>query len=287
TVHVKSTTIANLVAPAATTIKLFEQAVSINVSNSFPSLQTLTIVGKDVGDAQGQENLAPAITITNNASLTSLIVEGEADSLTVTGSNASLASIETSGQITDLDIYNADALTTLTLGHDYIPYDTAITVEIHENAKLTSVDMSNLTKVKTIALTNNASLSAVVGPSATVLAEPGAAISVVMAGNDFAGTYSAGATGTAATETEPSIDPVEPVIVQASIDSIIAWFDIAAANADAGVATSTAIDISSLTSGTTVFTSVGAAYAADAYATAKSYAGSLTTTAERAHVVSE
>ena len=80
-------------------------------------------------------------------------------------------------------------MTTIDFGHTFISGDTAATVTVSGVDELASLDMSSLTKVKTVNVVNNAKLASIVAPSSTVLAEPIAAISVTLAGNKLTGEY--------------------------------------------------------------------------------------------------
>ena len=162
--------------------------------------------------------------------------------------------------------------------------DVAVSLTVSGTA-VSSLDMSAVEKVKAIEIIGNGSLVSVVGPSAATLPEPGASITVTMSTNSLTAAYTDGATQTAATETTPLIPAVEPVITSASVASILTWFNAAAANSTA--ATSTSIDIENVEFDSTSAGpdgDIGAAWAADTYAAAKGYTGTIDTTAERSQV---
>lgn len=274
---------ADLSADKAATISLTEQAVDFTVAaaTDFPALTTLNVTGKDV---TGVTTVALAVTAATT--LTTVNAGGELSSLTVAG--AGPETVVTSGNITDLTL-SGTSIDALTLGHTFISGDTAVTIDI-QNTSLASIDMSNVTKVKTITVTGNSDLTSVVGPSASTLPEAGAAISVTMGTNSITASYTDGADGVAATETTPAVAAVEPIITSASVNSILTWWNAAAANADAGVATSTNIDLANISydnAGTAAFGTLTQAYAADTYASGTAsltYVGAITTNAERAIV---
>ena len=80
-------------------------------------------------------------------------------------------------------------MTTIDFGHTFISGDTAATVTVSGVTALTALDMSSLTKVKTVNVVNNTKLASIVAPSSTVLAEPIAAISITLNGNALTGEY--------------------------------------------------------------------------------------------------
>ena len=268
----------DLSAPAATSLTLSAQEdnFTIAAATDFPSLATLNVTGKDVTGVTGFE-----LSVTAATTLTTINAGGEIGTLTVAG--AGPETIVTSGNITDLEL-TGTSIDDVTLGHTFISGDTAVTVTV-DGTDLVSLNMSNLTKVKSIELTNNASLTTVTAPSSTVLPEAGASITVTMTGNDLSATYTDGEAATAATETTPAIPAVEPIIASASVNSILTWWSAAAANSTA--ATSTSIDIENVefdSASAGPDGDISAAWAADAYATAEGYTGVISTADERAQV---
>ena len=61
-----------------------------------------------------------------------------------------LATLATAGEITDFVVANSATMTTIDFGHTFISGDTAATVTVSNVTKLTALDMSSLTKVKTV-----------------------------------------------------------------------------------------------------------------------------------------
>jgi hypothetical protein len=153
--------------------------------------------------------------------------------------------------------------------------------------------MSQVTKVKTVTVTGNAKLATIVGPSATVLPEAGAAISVTTGTNSLTGTYTNGTNPVAATETTPAVVRIDPIIASDSVNSLLTWWNAAAANADAGVVTSTSIDIENISydnAGTAAKGSLTVAIAANETASAGSAgaaAAPIADAATRAMVAAE
>ena len=90
-------------------------------------------------------------------------------------------------------------MTTINFGHTFISGDTAATVTVSGVTNLTSLDMSSLTKVKTVEVVNNDKLATIIAPSSTVLAEPIAAIAVTVTGNALTGNFDYAQRGTETT----------------------------------------------------------------------------------------
>ncbi|MGB1448854.1 MAG: beta strand repeat-containing protein [Flavobacteriaceae bacterium] len=279
-VSLKSIGHANLSADSATEITLTEQDedFTIAAATDFPALITLNVTGKDVTGVTTTD-----LAVTAATTLTTINAGGELSSLTVAG--AGPETVVTSGNITDLTL-TGSSIDALTLGHTFISGDTAVTIEI-TGTSLASIDMSNVSKVKRITVTGNGDLTSLVGPNASTLPESGATISATLSTNSLTAAYTAGTSPTAATETTPAIAAVEPVITSASVASILAWWNAAAANAAAGVATAVSIDIENVEFDATsdgVDGDINAAWAADDYANDTGYTGVINTAAERSQV---
>lgn len=271
---------ADLSADSATELTLTAQSVTFTVtaSTDFPALATLNVTGKDVSGVT-----TTGVAVTAATTLTTINAGGELSSLTVAG--AGPETVVTSGNITDLTL-TGSSIDALTLGHTFISGDTAVTLEIR-GTSLSSIDMSNVTKVKRITITGNSDLTSVVGPSATTLPEAGATISATLSTNSLTAVYTAGTSPTAATETTPAEAATEPIITSASVASILAWWNAAAANAASTVATAVSIDVENVefdSASDGVDGDINDAWAADGYATAQGHAGVIDTAAERSQV---
>ena len=90
--------------------------------------------------------------------LASLSVDGVVNTLSVAGA-PKLTSLTTVGQITDFTVMNTATITTINFGHTFISGDTAATVTVSNVTNLTSLDMSSLTKVKTVDVYFNTKLA--------------------------------------------------------------------------------------------------------------------------------
>ena len=245
-----SAAVADLSLPSATTLTLTSQAEDFVTTDAtriaqIPAVTSLDITGKAISDGTAAGVTGTDIDITSSASITTISVAGDIHSLSVDGGD--VTSITTAGNISDLLIENAGELTSLTLGHTFITGDTAVTISVQNSDKLAALDMSNVSKVKSIDIQGNAVLASIVAPSATVLPEAGAAISATTGTNSLTGAYTFGVDETAATETTALIPAIAPIIASNSLNSILTWWNAAAANADAGVATSTSLEVENLT----------------------------------------
>ena len=266
-------------APAAAELTLSgqEDDFTVAAATDYPSLVTLNVTGKDVTLTDFDLTVSAATT------LTTVNAGGEISSLVIDG--AGVETVVTTGKITTLDITGA-GVDSLTLGSSFISGDEAVSITVSGTA-ITSLDMSQVQKVKSIELVNNGSLATLVGPSATVLPEAGASITVTMSTNSLTAAYTDGVSPTAATETTSAVAATAPVITSASVASILAWFNAAAANSTA--ATSTSIDIENVefdSSSAGPDGDINDAWAQDDYASEKSPAstGTIDANDERAQV---
>ena len=157
---------------------------------AMPALKSASITGA----GKATTNIEISVSATNTA-LASLSVDGVINTLDIAAA-PKLTSLTTAGKITDFSVTDTTTMTTINFGHTFISGDTAATVTVSNVSKITSLDMSSLTKVKQITLTGNAKLATIVAPSSTVLAEPTAAVTVTINGNALTGNYDKAAAGT-------------------------------------------------------------------------------------------
>ena len=280
TVSVESIAANDLDADSMTSLTTTAQAEDLTIANAtYPALTTIAVDGADVSGVTDLE-----ISITSNATVTSVTIGGEVSALTIAGTGHD--TLVTSGNITTLTV-TANDLETATLGHSFIEGDDAVTIDVRDTS-LTALDLSDISKVKAINITGNSALKSVVAPSASTLPEAGASITVTMSTNSITAAYTDGTDGVAATETTPAEAAEEPIITSASVASILTWWNAAAAASTA--ATSTSINLSYVSydaAGTATFGILTDAYAADAYASgaaSATYTGVIDTNAERAIV---
>jgi len=204
TVALKSLAAANDLVDAATITELTlgEQATTVDLA-TLVEMTDLHYTGAHPssitpGSHVGSNNL----TITSaNASLTTLVIgAGGMGTLTVT--NSTLESLSTAGHIINTVVHNNTKLAEFEFGHSHADGDDATTIDIVGNtdSELTEIDLSSLAKVKHVNITGNTSLTTIVAPSASTLAEPLATVTVTISRNDTSGTYTS---ADAATETTP------------------------------------------------------------------------------------
>ena len=196
TVHLKNieTTAALADFASLAALKVVEQDNSLNLSSA-AALVSLDYTGKQTSGSQDNQ-----LEISGNASLTTVVVGGGLGTLTVSGT--SVASVETSGVIIDTQINDNHSLTSLTVGHSHNNGDNATQIRITDNSAIQSVNMSSLTKVKVVEVTGNSSLTMIVAPDASSLAEPSVSVSITVTDNNTEGTYTA---ATAPIQTTPYV----------------------------------------------------------------------------------
>ena len=206
--HVLSGTINGLTVAAQTTSLSLED---------FPALKVADVTGASTATG----TLAVTVNATSTA-LTTLEVDGLINTLSVTAA-PKLATLTTAGNITDFIVADTTTMTTINFGHSFISGDDAATVTVSGVTALTSLDMSSLTKVKTINVVNNGKLATVVAPSSTVLAEPIATISVSLTGNALTGNFDQAVAGTETTSyTMASIESNDLTTLKAFIGAYAA-----------------------------------------------------------------
>ena len=184
------------------TISEYATIANLTLAGQLGTLDVLPLVAMVTlgytGDAGAGVYANDLAITTANASLTTVVLgsTNELESLTVTGT--ALTSLSTAGVILDLDVTNNAALETLSFGHTHLDGQDATTVNIVGNTDpaFVAVDMSTLSKAKTVVITGNTSLTAITPPSAAVLAEPTAAIALTVSNNLLQGTYTAAVVGT-------------------------------------------------------------------------------------------
>ncbi len=186
-----------------TTIKDYATIANLTLAGQLGTLDVLPLTKmvtlNYTGVAVATGDYANDLAITSaNASLTTVVLGSTNELESFTASATALTSLSTNGVILDLIVTRNIALETLSFGHTHLNGQEATTVKIDGNTDplFVAVDMSSLAKVKTVVITGNTSLTAITPPSATVLAEPTATISLTVTGNLLQGTYKAAVPGT-------------------------------------------------------------------------------------------
>ena len=212
-----------LAGAATTQITILDLSGPVAFPAAMQELHTVNITGKAASSGAAQDN---TVTVSAAASMTTVTLGGTINGLTSLN-NLKLKTITTSGNLTDLDVQGASALTAVNAGHSHISGDTAVTFIITGATALTSLDMSAVDKVKTITLTGNTKLTSVTAPSTTTLCEAGAAVAVdISDGASFTGVYTNYTPEIPATETTPVIPAVPVAVAQNSLNSLKAWYNV-------------------------------------------------------------
>ena len=224
------------------TLTLSAQTGDLDVSTGV-DLATLNFTGKQVTPvaAGAQDN---SLTITSaNDKLKDLVISSGSYLGTLTVSGSKIVNLTTAGAIINTDVKNNADLETFAFGHTHLQGDNESTVSIVGNTdtKLTTIDLSSLSKVGTVTVTGNTSLANLTAPSADVLATSLAAISVTISGNKLPGTY------TPATAPTGTVTYSAPAITGAALSSFKAWIN---ANINVDIASPAGADRTITTSAT-------------------------------------
>ena len=231
-------------------------------------LHTINITGVAKAAGSAQNNL---VTTSAAASMTTINLSGTIDGL-VSAGNTKLKTVTTSGNLTDMTITGATALTAVNAGHQHISGDTAVTFVITGATALQSLDLSSVDKVKTITLTGNTKMHTITAPSTTTLCEAGAAVAVSVTAS-LSGVFVPFKPEIAATETTPLIPAELAKIKQNSLKSLADWFNV---HVNRQTASPTFDADTYLVSGTNKYADFDAASAAQAYGQATAGTGSGT-----------
>jgi hypothetical protein len=171
-----------------TELTVAEQKGNLDVSIA-GDLKTLNFTGFQNTPA-GEDNQTNALSITvSNTKLTALTIGATSYLKDLNITNSALVTLNTAGAIINTNVVSNAALTTFGFAHTHLQGDRESTVAIGDNALITSVNMSSLSKVGTVSVTNNPKLTSLVPPSSDVLATSLANISVSINNNKLAGTY--------------------------------------------------------------------------------------------------
>jgi hypothetical protein len=174
--------------------------ITFSVPGYTSSMTTLNYTGKSLWkNAMGQQN--NTVTITSNL-ITTLNVDGFVGSLTVNGAGG-LTALTTGGRIVETRVTGNPALVTIDFGHDHVENERAALLEVTGNAKINTLDLSTVNKVKHVHITSNASLTGLTMAGFTPYAESAASVTVTIAGNALVANYEVAVPGS---ETGPYSD---------------------------------------------------------------------------------
>ena len=212
----------NLSAPAAKTISILKLGNTTNFDASgYAALETLNVTGS-INASPTAINVTSVVSATG-ATIKNATIAGMID--TVNAGTAVLASFSTSGYIRSLNLSNATVLESATIGHDHIAGSGEALLVFDNNAKLASVDLSSVSDVGTIQITNNALLTAFTAPATSPLTETVATITATVTNNKLEATYTPGTAIVSATATTPEIPAVNGSFVQASVYGLRLWLE--------------------------------------------------------------
>lgn len=147
-------------------------------------------------------------------SMTNLTLGSDSKLTTLTISATNMVTVGTAGVILNANFSTNSKLTTLNFGHTHQLLQAGTTVDVINNVKLLSLDMSSLGMVKQVEVTGNTSLTTFVAPSTAVLVQDTATVVVTMTGNNITGTFSPTVAGT---------DTTPPIHWVASSAAISSW----------------------------------------------------------------
>ena len=186
------------------------QAVDLEYQHAL-RLSTINYTAKEI---------ARSLTVTGVCvSITTINLEPTNEMTTLTVSGTGIKTLTTAGVVLNTNVRSNASMTALNFGHTHKDGENATTVDVRVNAKLTSLDMSTLGKVKTVNITGNVTLTDIIAPSSTNKAQPAVAITVTAFGNYNTGTFTP---TIAATETTSAVTAMG---ASASIKSFAGFID--------------------------------------------------------------
>jgi uncharacterized protein YoxC len=205
-------------------LTLLEQEDTLDFSEAV-SMTTLEFTGKKASPITpgGQSN---DLTITGaNASLENLTIDGVVRTATLTGTTLESFSTVAGSTIINVVLVNNGDLETISLAHDRLDGEDALSIVVTNNDGVESLDMSSVNKVKTISLTGNGSLTTVTLPGYDPYVEPTANVSITISGNNLTGRFNS---ATAGTDTTPYLPAsIESAFLCSAIDFLEYYIDAA------------------------------------------------------------
>ena len=204
-------------------LKLHAQEASLNYSTAV-SITSLTVLGKQKSPIT-QNGQANDVTLTgSNTLLTELVVGGTLRQVSLDATKLTGFSSVGGSTILDLVLKNNADLATVALAHDRLDGERALGIEVVNNDKLTSLDMSTVNKIKEIEITGNASLTSIVMAGFSPAVEPTAKVTVTISGNALPGEYTS---ATAGTDTTPYLEAaiVDNTGIICGVKAFINYYD--------------------------------------------------------------
>jgi len=199
TIEVKSVDETLLTAPAVETLtqNRLSLATMLDVSG-YSTLKTLTVTGAKATGTITPGVQTNSLTASGTAVLESVTLSGALGSANI-ANNPKLATVSTSGEIVSATIDNNSLLTMITFGHSFLAGENACTINVLNNSKLETLDMTSVQKIGTLNINTNPKLTSIKVGTPETLAEPIAAINYAVHTNGLKGTYTAAKAGTPTT----------------------------------------------------------------------------------------
>jgi hypothetical protein len=148
-------------------------------------MTSLTYTGKADTNMAAQDNAL--LVNQGNVSLTTITMGSGNVMESFTSYGSPMTSLTTAGKIRGFTV-TGTALTSLSIGHAHVQPGAVATVTI-SNTQILAVNLSTISKIGTVTITGNASLTTVTAPGTGDLPEPGAPITAVVSGNKIAGVW--------------------------------------------------------------------------------------------------
>ena len=183
-------------------LKLHAQEASLNFTTAV-SITSLTVLGKQKSPITQNGQTNDVILTSSNTLLTELVVGGTLRQVSLDNTELTGFSSVDGSTILDLVLKNNADLTSVALAHDRLDGERALGIEVVNNDKLQSLDMSTVNKIKEITITGNASLTNIVMAGFSPAVEPTAQITVTINTNALPGEYTS---ATAGTDTTPYLE---------------------------------------------------------------------------------
>jgi hypothetical protein len=183
-------------------LQLHAQKTSIVFSTAV-SMTTLTVLGKKNTPIVQNGQVNDVILTSSNTLLESLTVGGVLRKVSLDDTELESFVSVTGSTILDVDLQNNADLETITLAHDRLDGERALSITVINNDKVQTLDMSTVNKIKEIEVTGNATLTSITMAGYSPAVEPTASITVTISGNALAGEYTS---ATAGTDTTPYLE---------------------------------------------------------------------------------
>ena len=165
-------------------LTLAAQDADLDLS-TFTTMTSLTYTGKADTNMAAQDNAL--LVNQGNVSLTTIAMGSGNVMESFTSYGSPMTSLTTAGKIRGFTV-TGTALTSLNIGHAHVQPG-AVATAIISNTGILTVNLSTISKIGTVNITGNTSLTTVTAPGTGDLPEPGAPITAVVSGNKIAGVW--------------------------------------------------------------------------------------------------